>query len=280
MSDEIARGGLSEVAPAKLNLALHVRRRRDDGYHDIETLFAFCENGDIVAARPDDRLSLIITGRFAGALRSTEDNLVLKAARALGDAAGIAPTGALTLDKRLPIASGIAGGSADAAATLRALNRLWGLNCSLDRLASVGAQLGADVPACVYSELAHGTGTGADLERVDDASWRGRRILLVNPGVSVSTPEIFKAWDGEDRGRLDICAVDAAFRNDLTGPAIGEAPQVAEVLAWLAGLGGDFVRMSGSGATCFAIVPDDLDLREALSDAEKRGWWTMDTRLR
>ncbi|MDO9490471.1 MAG: nicotinate-nucleotide--dimethylbenzimidazole phosphoribosyltransferase, partial [Sphingomonadaceae bacterium] len=167
---------LEDVGYAKLNLALHVRRRRDDGYHDLETIFAFTELGDALSAAPADALSLTLEGAFAGALPPGPDNLVLRAARALD--AGAGRGAALTLDKRLPIAAGLGGGSADAAATLRLLNLLWGLHWPLDRLAALGATLGADVAACVHSRTLRGEGKGEALAALDDAGLAKKRALL------------------------------------------------------------------------------------------------------
>ena len=150
---------LTEPAPAKLNLALHVRARNADGYHDLESIFAFVDFGDTLHVAPADTLSLAIDGDFADAIID-DDNLVLRAARALATAAGRPAAGALRLKKRIPVAAGLGGGSADAAAALRLLARHWQLDWSLARLAEIGAGLGADVPACVHGRLQFGTGRG------------------------------------------------------------------------------------------------------------------------
>src|SRR4051812_1066212 len=171
---------MEEIAYAKINLALHVRAREADGYHRIETLFAFCEDGDILTADEADTLSLNVTGPFAGALAGDEDNLILEAARALGR------TAAFTLDKRLPVAAGLGGGSADAAAALRMLGGG----------ADVAARLGADVPACLLSRTARGEGRGDEIEAVEIAGLAGTPVLLVNPGIPLSTAAVFRVWDG------------------------------------------------------------------------------------
>ena len=158
-----------EPAPAKVNLALHLRRRRDDGYHDLETLFAFTDFGDTLAVADGDGLTLTVIGPFADAV-GDGDNLVLRAARALAGAAGCPAVAALTLDKRIPVAAGLGGGSADAAAALRLLNRFWRLDWPLGRLAAVADPLGADVPACVFSRTMAGTGRGDALSPVDFSS--------------------------------------------------------------------------------------------------------------
>ena len=189
-----------EAARAKVNLALHVRRRRADGYHDLETLFAFTAFGDTLQVRSGAGLSLSVDGPFAAAV-GEGDNLVLRAARALAAAAGVPADAALTLDKHIPVAAGLGGGSADAAAALRLLNRFWSLDWPLDRLAAIGATLGADVPACVFERTLAGTGKGDALARVD-LGLAGTPVLLVNPRVAVPTGPVFAGWDRVDRGEL------------------------------------------------------------------------------
>src|SRR5205085_5650092 len=165
-----------------LNLALHVRAREADGYHRIETIFAFCEDGDVVTAEPAEVLSLEVTGPFAGALADETDNLIFRAARAAG------ATAALTLDKRLPVAAGLGGGSADAAAVLR----LFGGTTEL------AAALGADVPACLLSRTARGEGRGDELQPLDIPGLTGTPVLLVNPNIPLPTGPVFRGWDGVD----------------------------------------------------------------------------------
>lgn len=284
----LAPEALGDTGYAKLNLALHVRRRRADGYHDLETIFAFTELGDRLAVAASDALSLTLAGAFADAVPPGRDNLVLRAAQALDASAG-GPAGrgaAITLDKRLPIAAGLGGGSADAAATLRLLNRLWGLDWPADRLADLGATLGADVAACVYSRTRRGEGKGEALVAIDDSGLAGTAVILVNPRVAVPTPAVFARWDGKDRGALaqgDPVAAAASGRNDLEGPALGLAPVIGEVLDALSALSGaQLVRMSGSGATCFALFANDhaADAGAAALAAAHPGWWTAATRLR
>lgn len=262
-------GGI-EPAPAKINLALHVRARRADGYHELETLFAFTRFGDRLEAAPADDWSLTLTGPTAGDAGPLDDNLVLRAARAFQAEAGGARH-ALTLDKRIPVAAGLGGGSADAGATLRLLNRLAGEPLELAHLERIGAGLGADVPACVRSRTAIGTGVGEAL--TDTGPLTGMGVLLVNPRVAVPTGPVFRGWDGEDRGALG--ADWRSARNDLEGPAIRLQPVIADVLDWLHGLpGASLARMSGSGATCFALfdgpVPDVT---------APQGWWAVGTEL-
>jgi 4-diphosphocytidyl-2-C-methyl-D-erythritol kinase len=252
---------MPETAYAKINLALHVRARETDGYHRIETLFAFCEDGDLLIAAEADALSLDVTGPFAAALSG--DNLVLKAARALGVAA------ALTLDKRLPVAAGLGGGSADAAAALRLLG---GAGRS-----DIAAGLGADVPACLLSRTARGEGRGDRIVPVEIEGLAGTPVLLVHSGVPLATSAVFATWDGIDRGPL--CDWEEG-RNDLQGPAIELVPAIADVLHALSGA--QVARMSGSGATCFGLYPTDAerDAAAARIRAACPGWWVSQTRLR
>jgi len=254
---------MREIAYAKINLALHVRARQADGYHRIETIFAFCEDGDVLTAAPGESLSLALTGPFAGALASEPDNLVLKAARMLGARA------ALTLDKRLPVAAGLGGGSADAAAALRLLGG--------DRLAEIAARLGADVPACLLSRTARGEGRGDAVEPLPIDGLAGTPVLLVNPGVPLSTAAVFAGWDGVDRGPLGDWE---AGRNDLEAPARRLVPAIGAVLDALSAA--RIARMSGSGATCFGLFASDTerDAAAARIAAGHPGWWVSQTRLR
>ncbi len=270
---------LTEFAPAKLNLALHLRRRRDDGYHDLETIFAFADFGDTLTASPADGLSLQVTGGYAAAAGQGMDNLVGRAARALADAAGVAAGAALVLDKQIPVAAGMGGGSADAAATLRLLNRLWGLDWPLARLAALAARLGADVPACVESCTCFGTGRGDELMPWP-VSVAGTPVLLVNPRVAVPTGPVFAGWDRIDRGGIAAGAKLATLRNDMTDAAITIAPVIGDVLAALARTDAIMVRMSGSGATCFALYDDEAALAAASAAIADHGWWVQPTHLR
>lgn len=273
-----------ETAPAKINLALHVRRRRPDGYHELETLFAFCRDGDVVMVERAAATTLTLTGPFAGVLagESQDDNLVMRAVRAFQPRFVVADHYAITLDKHLPVASGIGGGSADAAATLRALARLHGIAPDHVDLFGIAGELGADVPACLLGRTARGEGKGDALQPLEPlGEWP---VLLVNPGVGVSTAAVFGRWDGVDRGPLgqgEVMAVAAAGRNDLEPPARAIVPEIDAVLELLeASPGVLFSRMSGSGATCFAIF-QDAAARDAAADAARaRGWWALATFLR
>jgi len=288
---------ITEPAPAKINLALHVRRRRPDGYHDLETLFAFATDGDTIAIEPAPHDSFHITGPFAAALgvpakagtqsgrppsrdHDGDDNLVTRARDAFRAIFPLPPL-AITLDKHLPIASGIGGGSADAAATLRALARLHAISPTDPRLDAIARTLGADVPACLGGRTTFGTGRGDDLQPLEGLP--GTPLLLVNPGVAVSTAAVFQAWDGIDRGpigRGDLLARARAGRNDLEPPARALAPAIDAVLAQLAAASGVLLaRMSGSGATCFALFADAADRDHARTTAKARRWWTLATTL-
>ena len=266
---------LTEPAPAKVNLALHVRGKLPDGRHRIETVFAFCIDGDVLAAEPSEKLTLLPDGPFAGELGGNfDENMVMKAARALQEAAGVGEGASLVLTKKLPVASGIGGGSADAAAALRLLTRIWGVDPS--HAAAVAPNIGADVPACLLSMTSRGDGAGDELQLVD-AGVSNMPILLVNPRVQLSTREVFAAWNGQDKGPLENWR---AGRNDLEAAAVEQAPLVGAVLAWLSlQPGADLVRMSGSGATCFALFESE-EARDRAEIAVPREWWRLASFLR
>ncbi|MDE2405870.1 MAG: 4-(cytidine 5'-diphospho)-2-C-methyl-D-erythritol kinase [Sphingomonadales bacterium] len=266
-----------ETAYAKINLALHVRRRREDGYHELETLFAFVDAGDVLAAAPAERDSLHVVGEFGGTLDDPFDNLVARALNGLPRGAGWR----VTLEKNLPVAAGLGGGSADAGAVFRMVGRAAGLPEGWERFA---ASLGADVPACVASRTVVGRGTGTELETGPD-DLAGTAVLLVNPRVPLATGPVFRGWDGIDRGAMpEGTAREIALhgRNDLEAPALALCPVVGEVLGALCGTGAWLVRMSGSGATCFALY-DDAGLRDAAAaaiGAARPEWWQLAGALR
>lgn len=275
----------AETGWAKINLALHVRRRRADGYHDIETIFAFADFGDVLAVSAADDVTLAIHGPFGAGLPADETNLVIRAARAFAGACGVGAGAALVLDKRLPVASGIGGGSADAAAALRLLNRFWGVGADEAALRAIAVSLGADVPACVDSRMQRGDGVGEKLRVLAGHDVRGAPVLLVNPGVPLATGPVFAAWDGTDRGALadgPPLAAALAGRNDLQTPAVSLCPAIGTVLGALDRFRPTLARMSGSGATCFALFDTDADAeaaREAIAAAHP-GWWAAAGRLR
>jgi 4-diphosphocytidyl-2-C-methyl-D-erythritol kinase len=273
---------LTEIGYAKINLALHVRSRRDDGYHILETLFAFAEDGDHLTMALSDKTELSMTGPFAGGLSNGPDNLVLQAVEAVRATFGVDQHVTITLDKRLPIAAGIGGGSADAAAVIRLMARQFGLNKHDPKLLALAAGLGADVPACVVSQTVRGEGVGDVLSRVDGSSLSGCALLLVNPLVPCPTGPVFQAWDGVDRGPLamgDVMQTALSGRNDLEGPACQIVPEITPILETLRAAGGvRLARMSGSGATCFALFESDAACAEAVSFFPKL--WTLQTQLR
>jgi 4-diphosphocytidyl-2-C-methyl-D-erythritol kinase len=266
-----------ETAYAKINLALHVRRRREDGYHELETLFAFVDAGDELAVAPAARDELRTFGEFGHQLTDPFNNIVMKALTALPRPQGWA----VTLEKNLPVAAGLGGGSADAGALFRLYDREYGLPADWQARA---AKLGADVPACVRSEACVGRGTGTELESIEN-DLAGIPVLLVNPRVPLSTGLVFKGWDGVDRGALpEGTASEIAFagRNDLEDPALRLCPPIGEVLAALTQTGAKLVRMSGSGATCFALYETDAQRETASAQigAEHPDWWQMAGKLR
>ncbi|HYW15233.1 MAG TPA: 4-(cytidine 5'-diphospho)-2-C-methyl-D-erythritol kinase, partial [Allosphingosinicella sp.] len=258
-----------------------VRGREPDGYHRLETVFAFAEDGDILSVAEGEGLSLRIVGPFASSLAGEDnaDNSVLAAARALRERGRSNAGAALTLDKRLPVASGIGGGSADAAAALRLLGRWWGLGLPVEALVEISTGLGADVPACLHSRTARGEGRG-DRLRFTDYGLGGAPLLLVNPGVKLSTRSVFERWDGLDGGPLGDPELG---RNDLEAPARSLVPEIGAVLDALAASGAArLVRMSGSGATCFALFENVEDRDEAHRQiaARRPDWWQLSSRLR
>jgi len=276
-----AAAPLAEPAPAKINLYLHVTGRRADGYHLLDSLVVFGPAADAVSARPAAALSLTVAGPQAAALVAEADNLVLRAARALAEAAGIPAHAALHLDKHLPVASGIGGGSADAAAALRALDRLWSLDLGEARLAAIGATLGADIPVCIGARPARMAGIGEVLSAAPALPECG--MLLVNPGVALATPAVFRARTGgfSPPAALPASWPDAAglardlaaLRNDLEAPAVALCPPVATVLAALRAEPGCLLaRMSGSGATCFGLFAEAAGAARAAA-ALPAAWW-------
>lgn len=278
---------LTETAWAKINLALHVRARRADGYHDIESLFAFARDGDILAAEPADTLSLTVRGPFADALEGEgEDNLVLRAARGLQQLFGIAAGARLTLDKRIPVAAGLGGGSADAAAALRLLARLWHVDAGDPRVLALAAQLGADVPACLASQTLRGEARGDTLLPVDGDALSGMPLLLANPRIALTTGPVFRGWDGVDRGALamgDPLAAALAGRNDLEAPAVALVSEIGGLVELLAAQPGVVLaRMSGSGASCFALFRTPAARTDAAAALRTRWphYWCLETTLK
>lgn len=260
---------LSDFAPAKLNLFLHVLGRREDGYHLLESLVSFASVGDRLWLEPSAPLGLGVSGPFSAELASEGDNLILKAARAFVAHVSGARTGAFLLEKNLPIASGIGGGSTDAAAALRLLARLNGVALDDPRLMDAARTLGADVPVCLDPALRLMRGIGHELG--PKLAARPVPALLVNPGVGVPTGPIFVRL-GLKPGERRVDAGEE--RNDLAPPAITLAPVIGQVLDTLGAQPGVALsRMSGSGATCFAVFGDDAARNAAFKALTPQGWW-------
>ena len=268
---------ITAFAPAKVNLYLHVTGKRADGYHLLDSLAVFPCMGDLVEVEAANELSLSLGGAFGAALQAEPDNLLLRAARALAPGRGAR----LRLEKNLPVASGIGGGSADAAAALRALGELWGITHA--DLPGIALQLGADVPVCLASRPARMQGIGEILTPAPLLPAFG--MALANPGVAVPTPAVFKARIGGFTPPPalpamwpDAAAMTADLRqcgNDLQAAAISIQPVIGDVLAALAALPGALLaRMSGSGATCFALfnTPGEAQAAAAML-AARSGWW-------
>ncbi|ESR24783.1 4-(cytidine 5'-diphospho)-2-C-methyl-D-erythritol kinase [Lutibaculum baratangense] len=285
---EAAARRLSLEAPAKVNLALHVTGRRDDGYHLLDTVAVFTGVADRLETEPAVDLGLVVEGPFAASLRDEDvsENLVLKAARLLG---GLPVR--IELEKNLPVAAGIGGGSADAAAALRLLADLSDRSPDRARLHAAALALGADVPMCLAGVPLRARGIGEVIEPLP--GFPSLPLLLANPLVPVPTGRVFRALDLRSRGPLppseglrdipDVVAWLARAHNDLEAPAIATEPVVGEVLAALRQLPGcGFARMSGSGATCFGVFAD-LDTAERAA-AELRSvrpkWWILATATR
>lgn len=254
---------IHEFAPAKVNLYLHVTGRREDGYHLLDSLVMFADVGDQVTITPSDTLTLDHAGPFGNSLPDPSENLIMRAAMALQDATG-SDTGAyITLTKNLPVASGIGGGSADAAAALRGLCQLWDIDPTGAAVLDLALSLGADVPVCLRGRSTFMRGIGENFTDIKDCP--STHAVLVNPGVGVSTPTVFKARRGDFSPGVDWDACPGATlaehlgatRNDLEPPAISLSPVIADVLDALTDLDGvQLARMSGSGATCFGLFPN------------------------
>lgn len=274
-------GAVTTLARAKINLCLHVTGQRPDGYHLLDSLVVFADLGDRISCTPSAGLSLAISGPEGAGLSTGEDNLVLRAARVFGAAEGAA----ISLEKHLPLASGIGGGSADAAATLRALSRLW--HRALPDAGSI-LRLGADVPVCLAGHPARMRGVGEWVTPLPQAL-PPAHLVLANPRIAVSTPAVFRALGREDNPALpaglarwrDLAEL-AAFlkqqRNDLEAPAMAAAPVIAAVKAALGAQPGCLLaRMSGSGATCFGLFADAARAAAAAKavGAGNPGWWVV-----
>lgn len=278
------------AARAKINLYLHVLGKRPDGYHDLDSLVVFAEFGDEieVALAPD--LSLRTLGPFADRVPGSAGNLVLRAAECLRAEGRIAAGAEITLTKRLPVAAGLGGGSADAAATLHALSALWGIDSAQVDLRKIAAALGADVPVCLVGSPSLIRGRGEDL--LPAPSLPPCHFVLANPGVALSTADVFAGYDGAGAGKAalqgtspDARALAQALserRNDLEPAARALVPAIGETLRLIAGTPGCLLaRMSGSGATCFGLFENSIDA-EAAAEIVRRAepnWWIEATAM-
>lgn len=284
---------LSDEARAKVNLSLRVNGRRADGYHDLESVVVFADCADRLTLTPGLELGLTISGPLAQACGETADNLVLKAARLLSERVSGMKVGRFTLEKVLPVAAGIGGGSADAAAALRLLAQLNGLSLDDPRIVEVARLTGADVPVCVNSKSCIMTGVGDALQPL---SLPKIPCVMINPGVVVATRDVFNAL-GLRNGQLLVGITDVLLRdrwpddkasleewvealaansNDLEAPALRVQPVIGEVIAALNGTNGAWLaRMSGSGATCFAIYENTAEAGRAAEQIRREhpGWW-------
>ena len=279
-----------EPARAKVNLYLHVVGRRADGYHDLDSLVAFADFGDELTVSPADDLSLRVEGAMAAALAGEDDNLALRAARLLADEFAVDAGAAIGLCKTLPVAAGLGGGSADAAAALRLLSRYWRLSPPSERLQRLALTLGADVPVCLLGRPARMGGIGDRLEPL--SAFPALPLVLANPGLPVATPDVFHhssvrsglaAWPRQGLGdSAGLLAFLAGCGNDLQPAAEHLVPEIALVAGALAGSEGcRIARMSGSGASCFGLF---LDAAQADAAARRLrrdhpAWWVAAGRL-
>jgi len=292
-SSKPSAGPITEPAPAKVNLYLHVTGRRDDGYHRLDSLIAFAEAGDVVTVTPTPGAAPALTrsGPFAGDLPAAgAEDLCLRAVAAAERATGRRAEVAVHLDKRLPVAAGIGGGSADAAAVIRALVRIWGLAPDDPALVDAAGGLGADVPVCLAGRTAFVGGIG---EAIDPGpALTGTPLVLVNPRRPVPTPAVFKARTGPFRlaarfagtpdGPGALAALLAERENGLAAAARGIEPAIDTVLATLAGIDGCLLaRLSGSGATCFGLFATSGEAEAAAASiaAIHPDWWVAPARL-
>lgn len=289
--DASASGAIEEFAPAKINLFLHVGDKRGDGFHALESLVVFVDAGDRLTFEGADALSLRIDGPFGEGLAAETDNLVLRAARALAGHAGIDAGAAITLTKNLPVASGIGGGSADAAAALRGLARLWNVDIGSDATMKIAETLGSDVPVCVASRSSWMEGRGEIVTRAEGVP--AAAMVLVNPKIAVPTGPVFAALKtrrgvgtvGHDlhvRDADDLARFLRSLSNDLEAPAKEIAPAIREVLGEIARMPGVLLaRMSGSGATCFGLFEDEgASQMAAIALAHSHpGWWVQAARV-
>ncbi|WP_292900072.1 MULTISPECIES: 4-(cytidine 5'-diphospho)-2-C-methyl-D-erythritol kinase [unclassified Nitratireductor] len=280
------------IAPAKVNLALHVTGRRADGFHLLDSLVAFSSHGDLLEVEDGAEDDFFVSGHFAAHVPIGETNLVTRARDLLRETFGErarAPVH-LHLEKNLPVASGIGGGSADAAAALRLLVRHWQIDVDEAALARLGLSLGADVPMCLSSKPLLARGIGEALEELPQ--FPALPLVLVNPNIPVSTPEVFSRLERRENPPLPALAVFAdtasaanwlqEARNDLEEPACQLVPQIEDARGALRRAGALFSRMSGSGATCFGVFSSRHEAYQAAALLEERhpDWFVLATETR
>ncbi|MES2906635.1 MAG: 4-(cytidine 5'-diphospho)-2-C-methyl-D-erythritol kinase [Pseudomonadota bacterium] len=279
---------LTAFAPAKINLFLHVLSRRADGYHTLESLVTFADVGDTLTLDPSKPLSLMLSGPFAAGCSNDEHNLVLKAARNLSMHVAGLKTGAFTLEKNLPVGAGIGGGSADAAAALRLLSELNGLELNDARVKQAALNTGADVPVCLTSQTALMRGIG---EEIEQASFPALHAVLVNGGKALATRDVFEALTLQQKEKKDFSSLLRDFpnaiswlssmSNDLEKPAEYLCPQVSTVRQALEKSGAQLIRMTGSGATVFGLYENTVQAQQAATQLRKENprWWIKDVTL-
>jgi 4-diphosphocytidyl-2-C-methyl-D-erythritol kinase len=277
------------LAPAKVNLFLNVTGRRADGYHLIESLFVFTELADRIDGWHSELPHFHVSGEFAGDVTADQHNLVAKACGIMRRESGVTRALSLCLEKYIPVAAGLGGGSADAAAMLKALNEYWALGWPTEKLARLASELGADVPACLSERAVIARGIGDELSPAP--ALPKVSLLLANPRVPTATLDVFRVFAKANaaiaprdlpplpRGwaKVDALVADLALRgNDLLPAALAVSPAIGEVMAALRAIPeAAYVGLSGSGATCFAILPDDdaaVEAGERLHH-DRPGWW-------
>ncbi len=288
----MAAATMQAVAPAKINLSLHVHGKRADGYHALESLVAFTQFGDVLSVTAADQLSLTTSGEFANHAGDLEHNLVMRAARALQHETGTTLGAAMTLQKNIPVGAGLGGGSSDAATALQMLRALWGVAVPDGRLYAIAASLGADVPMCLVGKPLIATGRGEEIQLLDYALpplW----VVLVYPHIALPTASVFGAYTAPDTlpkigwqtlGAASILPALAQSKNSLQRAAISQCAPVGEILIALetAVQQPDLVRMSGSGSCCFALFDDAARAHACEADIKKRypHWWVASSSLR
>jgi 4-diphosphocytidyl-2-C-methyl-D-erythritol kinase len=277
------------LAPAKVNLFLNVTGRRDDGYHLLESLFVFTELADRIDGWHSELPHFHVSGEFAGDVTTDQHDLVMKACEIMQRESGITRVLSFCLEKYIPVAAGLGGGSADAAAILKALNEYWALGWPTEKLARLAGELGADVPACLSKKAVIARGIGDELSPAP--ALPKFSLLLANPRVPTATLDVFRGFTKANKSitprdlpplprewaTIDALVVDISLRgNDLLPAALAVTPAIGEVLEALHAIGNaPYAGLSGSGATCFAILPDD----DAAAEAGERlhhdhpGWW-------